>query len=177
MLLSIARWALLQLCAADLWRVKWKQVMTSKNVLFLAFLANFDTIKNISKNLHACIIIILDATFVPNLRFLGLLSPEISFGEKKQSPTQTPTQLISPFVNLSALRWGTEIFHNIVHILTTLSATPILPSPPSRLASAPICIPNFRFRNASMRKFCLRFSRLLKIEQIRTTCCYAITLR
>jgi len=40
------------------------------------------------------------------MTFLGLPSPEISFGEK-QSPTQTPTQLILPFVNLGALRYYT----------------------------------------------------------------------
>jgi len=34
--------------------------------------------------------LILDAIIVPNLTFLGLFSPEISFGEK-QSLTQTPT--------------------------------------------------------------------------------------
>jgi len=33
---------------------------------------------------------------------LVLLSPEISFEEKKQSPTQTDTQLISPSIKLSA---------------------------------------------------------------------------
>jgi len=32
-----------------------------------------------------CIILVLDATFVPNLTFLGLLSPEILFGEKTVS--------------------------------------------------------------------------------------------
>jgi len=35
-----------------------------------------------AKNLSEHIILILDATFVPNLTFLGPLSPEISFGEK-----------------------------------------------------------------------------------------------
>jgi len=42
------------------------------------------------KNLIVHIILILDASIVPNLMFLGLLSPGISFGE--QSPTQTDTR-------------------------------------------------------------------------------------
>jgi len=46
------------------------------------------------------IILILDATFVPNLTFLGFLSPEILFGEK--TDTHADTQLISPSVNLKA---------------------------------------------------------------------------
>jgi len=46
------------------------------------------------------IILVLVATSGPNLTFLGLLSAAISFGEQ-QSPTQTDTQLISPFMNLS----------------------------------------------------------------------------
>jgi len=44
--------------------------------------AHFATIKKLSKNLSACIILVLYATFVQNLTFLGLLSPEISFGER-----------------------------------------------------------------------------------------------
>jgi len=51
--------------------------------------ANFATIKNFSRNLSTHIILVLDATFVPNLTFLGLLSPEISFGEK--TVTQIPS--------------------------------------------------------------------------------------
>jgi len=49
-------------------------------VLFglLIFLANFATVKKLyPKNLSACIIHVLDATFVPNLMFFSLLSPEI----------------------------------------------------------------------------------------------------
>jgi len=45
------------------------------------------------------IIFILDATFVPNLTFLGLLNSEISFGEK--TDTHPDTQLISPFVKFT----------------------------------------------------------------------------
>jgi len=66
--------------------------------------ANFSTIKKTSsKNLNVCVILVLDVTFVPNLTFLGLLSPEISFGEKTytQTPTHPDTQCISPSVNLS----------------------------------------------------------------------------
>jgi len=57
-------------------------------------------LKSFFKNLSACIILILDATLVPNLMFLGLLSPEISLGEKLV--THTATQPISQSVNLSA---------------------------------------------------------------------------
>jgi len=49
--------------------------------LLWRFLANFATIKKLSKNIKVLIIRVLDATFVPNLTFLGLLSPEISFLE------------------------------------------------------------------------------------------------
>jgi len=48
------------------------------------------------------IILILDGTLVPNLMCLGLLSPEISFGEN--IVTHADTQLILPSVNL--------LFHN-----------------------------------------------------------------
>jgi len=53
---------------------------------------NFATII-FSKNLSARIILVLNSTFAPHLTFLGLLSPEISFGD---------TQFISPSVNFSA---------------------------------------------------------------------------
>jgi len=60
--------------------------------------ANFATIKKLlSKHLIARIILVLDVTFVPNLMFLGLLSAEISFGEKNHPATQ----LISPSVNFT----------------------------------------------------------------------------
>jgi len=58
------------------------------------------------------IICIIDATFVPNLAFLGLLSPDISFGEKTvthpdtHTPTHTDTQLTLISVNLSAENKG-----------------------------------------------------------------------
>jgi len=77
MLLSIAHCVLLQLCAADHWRVK------LKNSTFGQFFALLPKLKNVSRNLSVRIILILDATFVPNLTFLGLLNPEILFGEKK----------------------------------------------------------------------------------------------
>jgi len=50
---------------------------------FLRFFANFATVKKLSRNLSARIILVLEAAFLLNLTFLGLLSPEISFGEKK----------------------------------------------------------------------------------------------
>jgi len=54
--------------------------------------------KNFSKNIRVNIILVLDAAFVPNLTFLGLLRPEILFGEKSVT---LDTQLISPPINLS----------------------------------------------------------------------------
>jgi len=61
-----------------------------KNVLVFAVLAFFlafflqilPQLKTFSKNLNVRIILVLDVTFVPNLTFLGFLSPEILFGEK-----------------------------------------------------------------------------------------------
>jgi len=51
-------------------------------VIFWPVFANFATIKKTSsKNLSVHIILILDATFVPNLTFIGVLSPEISLGK------------------------------------------------------------------------------------------------
>jgi len=52
-------------------------------VYFGSFFANFATVKKLSKNLSVCIVLVLDSTFVPNLKVLGFRSPEISFGEKK----------------------------------------------------------------------------------------------
>jgi len=82
---------------------EWKR----KNGVFAcfgAFFANFATMKNrFSKNLSARLILPVDATFVSNLTFLGLLSPDISLGEKNNHhPCTHPdnTQLISPSVNL-----------------------------------------------------------------------------
>jgi len=76
--------------------------------LFLFFFANFAKLKTFCKNLSASIILVLElnATFVPNLTFLGLLSSEISFGEKTAThpPTLTDTQLISPSMNESVNR-------------------------------------------------------------------------
>jgi len=45
--------------------------------------------KLFSSNLSACLILVLDNTFVPNLTFLDHLSPDISFAEK--TVTQSPT--------------------------------------------------------------------------------------
>jgi len=51
--------------------------------LFLVFLLEILLqLKNFSKNLCVSIILVLDAIFVPNFTFLGILSPEISVGEK-----------------------------------------------------------------------------------------------
>jgi len=75
---------------------------------FLAYLGvffNFATVKKLFKNLIVHISLVLDATFMPNLTFLGLLSSEILFGEKTvthtdKHPQRHPhTQLISPSVN------------------------------------------------------------------------------
>jgi len=72
----------------------WK-IICSFLPIFGVYFANFATINNFfSKNLSARIILVLDATIVPNLTFLGLLSPEISFGEKNSHP---PTQTHSLF--------------------------------------------------------------------------------
>jgi len=60
----------------------------------LPFLLTLPQLKKFCRNLSAPIIPVLRATFVPNFTFLGLFSPEISFGEKK-SPTQTPRQTLS----------------------------------------------------------------------------------
>jgi len=58
--------------------------------LFCRFLKILPQLKRLFfKNLSARIIV-QDAIFLPNLTFLGLVNPEISFGEK-QSPTVTPT--------------------------------------------------------------------------------------
>jgi len=50
--------------------------------LFLYFLQILLQLKTFSETSSVHIILILDATFVPNLTFSGLLSPEISLGEK-----------------------------------------------------------------------------------------------
>jgi len=64
---------------------------------FLAvFLQILPQLKTFSKHLFARIILALDTTFMPNLTFLGLLGPEISFGEKKQSRIQTPRLFRDP---------------------------------------------------------------------------------
>jgi len=71
-----------------------------KIVLILAFLPILPQLKTFSKNLSVYIFPIPDATFVPNLTFLGLLSPEIKFKEKTvttQTPTQTDRQIPSLF--------------------------------------------------------------------------------
>jgi len=71
------------------------------NVLTIAILAYFlqimPQLKTFSKHLSAHIILILDATFVPTLTFLGLLGPEISFREKTVTYQHRyeDTQLIS----------------------------------------------------------------------------------
>jgi len=56
---------------------------------FWYFWRFFAASKKLSKNLSARIILVLDATFVPNLTLSGLLRPEISFGEK--TVTHLPT--------------------------------------------------------------------------------------
>jgi len=47
---------------------------------FLAFLPIFSQLKTFPRNLSARIIIVLNATFLPNFTILGLLSAEISSG-------------------------------------------------------------------------------------------------
>jgi len=49
------------------------------SAIFLVFFANFATVK---RTLSVRKVPILDAAFMPNLTFLGLLSREMSFGEK-----------------------------------------------------------------------------------------------
>jgi len=72
------------------------------------FLANFAAIKKLfSENLSTRFILVLDATFLPNLTFLGLLSPDISFGEKKQSPRR-PIDFAIRELQCSALRVNSE---------------------------------------------------------------------
>jgi len=71
--------------------------------LFSQFFCQFFLqLKSFSKTLSAHIILVLDATFVPNLMFLGLLNSETSFAEKQLLPHTSSTQLISPSVNPSA---------------------------------------------------------------------------
>jgi len=55
--------------------------------LYLRFLPILPQLKTFSKNLNALIILVLGATFVPNLTFLDFLNPEISFGEKTVTHT------------------------------------------------------------------------------------------
>jgi len=50
----------------------------------------FCKLKLLSKNLTALIILVLVATFAPNLTFLGLLTHEIFIGKNTHSHTQTP---------------------------------------------------------------------------------------
>jgi len=52
-------------------------------------------LKNFSKNLsaHVIVILILSTTFVPNLTFLGILSPEIWFGEKTVTHPERQTEI------------------------------------------------------------------------------------
>jgi len=75
-----------------------------KNVLIFGILAYFcifpllPKLKLYFKNVSVHVILVLNTTFVLNMTFLGLLSPEILFGEK--TVTHTDTQLISPSVNL-----------------------------------------------------------------------------
>jgi len=66
-------------------------VFCKKNVLL--------QLKTFFENLSACIILVLDATFVPNLTFLDFLSLGISFEEKTVThiDTQTGTQAPSLF--------------------------------------------------------------------------------
>jgi len=78
----------------------WHFLLSAGFGLFWFFCKNLATIKKLFQNLNVCIILVLDATFVPNLTFLGLLSPDMSFGEK--TVTHTDTQLISRSVNLNA---------------------------------------------------------------------------
>jgi len=66
-----------------------------ENQFFLNYKAFF------SRNLSVCIILVLDATFMPNLTFLGLLWSEISFGENNHPPRHPAYFTI---VNLSAYR-------------------------------------------------------------------------
>jgi len=66
-------------------KIKWYH----KTYYFGVFLQILSQLKTFSKNRSARIILLLNATFMPNLTFLGLLGAEISFREKTVSP-QTP---------------------------------------------------------------------------------------
>jgi len=68
---------------------------------FSRFLQILSQLKYLFQNLSARIIFVIDATFVPHLTFSGLLSPEILFGDK--TVTHSDTQLILPSVNLRGI--------------------------------------------------------------------------
>jgi len=58
---------------------------------FLAYFLRFlPQLKNFFRKLSVCIILVLDATFVPNSTFVGLLRPEIPFGEQNSHPPRYP---------------------------------------------------------------------------------------
>jgi len=93
-------------------------------VYFGRFIVNFAKIKKtFSKNLSVYIILALNTTFVLNLMFLGLLSAEISLGEKNSHTLDT--ELISPSVNHSAEPPRKILQHAYAYILynTDLSLT------------------------------------------------------
>jgi len=50
-------------------------------------------LKNFSRNLSVRTILVLQATFVPNLMFLGLFTPQISFREKNSHLHTHPQSL------------------------------------------------------------------------------------
>jgi len=80
-------------------------------LLFLAFWRFFANIAAITKTfLNLSARIILDATFLPNLMFLGLLSPEISFGELQCSALRN-TVLMS--TNVHCTRNLSFAVHNV----------------------------------------------------------------
>jgi len=81
-----------------------------KYVLFFAFLPILPQLKNFSRNLSACIILILDAIFLPNLTFLGLLGPEISLGEKTVSCPHRHPAHFAFCEHVSAVHRGESVY-------------------------------------------------------------------
>jgi len=63
--------------------------------ILAGFLQILPQIKNFFQKSKCAHILILDANFVPKLTFLGLLSPEISFGEKNSHPPRHPAYFAS----------------------------------------------------------------------------------
>jgi len=120
----LAWWHHVYTISAYMWRhcVSGFEKLALFDLLFLCFfLQILPQQKTFSKILSMCIIRILDATFVPNLTFLGLLSPEILFGEK--TVTQPPTETPRSFRHLCTSVIHTEELHLQILFICTKSCT------------------------------------------------------